>query len=233
MSWVEQRHADADALAAAVADRLATATREAIAARGRAIFALAGGRTPFPAYRRFAALDLPWPRVHLIATDERCVPHDHPASNTRELRAAFEAARGVGITPLTAADGDPDASLREARQKLAYTAEPFDAVVLGMGADGHTASLFPGAAQLMAALADDAEDAYRIDPLPLPPEAPFPRISLSSRRLLHSRQGLLAISGEAKLAVLQAAQRTADPLRLPISALLHAAPTLEIHWSPG
>lgn len=233
MAWVEHSHANADALAAALAQRLAQQCRAAIAERGRAILALAGGRTPFPAYRALAELDLPWSRVHVIATDERCVAHDHPANNTRELRLALQAARGIDITDLVPADGDPDSSQAYARALLAHSSEPFDAVLLGMGGDAHTASLFPGTAALPAALASDAEDAYLIVPVPLPAEAPYARVTLSLPRLLRSRALLLAITGAGKRAVLQAAQTAPDPLRQPISAVLHAPDTLlTIHWSP-
>jgi 6-phosphogluconolactonase len=233
MAWIEHDYADADALARGVAAVLARTCEAAIAERGGASLALAGGRTPFPAYRAWAATELPWSQVHLIATDERCVPHDHAACNTRELNSALDGAHGVKISALTPPDGDPARSEAHARALLARVPEPFDAVLLGMGSDGHTASLFPGTTALVAALAPAAADAYRIDPLPLPPEAPFPRISLSLPRLLRSRALHLLISGDAKRELLRAAQSEAAPLRLPISAVLHAPQALvHIHWSP-
>ncbi len=233
MAWVEHDYADADALARGVASVLAAACEAAIAERGQASLALAGGRTPYPAYRAWAAMQLPWAQVHLIATDERCVPHEHAACNTRELIKALDGAHGVEIRALTPNDGDPGRSEAHARALLAHTPEPFDAVLLGMGNDGHTASLFPGTTVLVAALAADAADAYRIDPAPLPPDAPYPRISLSLPRLLRSRALHLLISGAAKREVLRAAQAEAAPLRLPISAVLHAPQALvHIHWSP-
>jgi 6-phosphogluconolactonase len=102
-----------------------------------------------------------------------------------------------------------------------------------MGNDAHTASLFPGAVNIGAAL-DPAnpDDACRIDPVPLPPEAPFPRITLTAARLLRARSLHLLITGEGKLAVLRQAQASADPLRHPIAAILHAPDAVvHIHWS--
>ncbi|MFN7001711.1 MAG: 6-phosphogluconolactonase, partial [Elioraea tepidiphila] len=100
--------------------------------------------------------------------------------------------------------------------------------------DGHFASLFPGATNLGEALAfDNADDVCVIHPDPLPPEAPFARVSLTAARLLRSRTSWLAITGERKLSALRDAQTTRDPQRLPIAALLHAPQAhLHIHWSP-
>lgn len=233
MAWTEHHYPSPELLATAVAERLATVCRQAIAERGRAILALAGGRTPLPSYTEFARLDLPWSRVHVVTTDERCVPMSHPASNTAELTRAFAAAAGVGITALTVADGDAEKSEAHARELLAHTTEAFDGVLLGMGGDAHTASLFPNSMQLPAAMSADAESAYRIDPQPLPPEAPFARISLSLPRLLNCRSLHLLITGESKRAVLRAAQAVSDPLQMPISGVLHAPKAqVQIHWSP-
>jgi len=234
MPWVEHVHADAVALATALAAALQAACNEALAARGHARLVLAGGSTPLPAYRALAAAALPWTRVTVFPSDERCVPHDHPACNLRALREAFAAAAGLVPEPLTTADGDPDASEREARARLACHPQAWDAVVLGMGLDAHTASLFPGAPQLAAALAvEGVMDASRIDPRPLPADAPYPRITLTAARLLRARALVLAVTGEAKRAVLQAALESGDPLRHPVAALVHGAATpVQIHWSP-
>jgi 6-phosphogluconolactonase len=233
MAWIEHFHADGDALGAALAARLEETTRDAIAMRARAMLALAGGRTPFPAYHTLATRPLEWDRVSVFPTDERCVPHENPASNLSGMRAAFAQAGGLHMLPLTTDDGDPDRSLALARATLSRHAGDFDAVVLGMGNDAHTASLFPGAVNIGEAL-DPAnpDDACRIDPLPLPPEAPFPRITLTAARLLRARSFHLLITGEGKLAVLRQAQASADPLRHPIAAILHAPDAVvHIHWS--
>lgn len=234
MAWVEHTYPDGAALAASLSVALRLAAGEALASRGHALLSLAGGRTPLPAYRAFAALPLDWPKVVLVPGDDRCVPHDHPASNVGELRRIFEPADGVRIEPLTTADGDPAASERQARAMLARHAEPFDLVVLGMGGDAHTASLFPGASQLPEALDPRSTlEACRVDPDPLPPEAPFPRISLTAARLLRTRALHLVVTGEAKRAVLDRVYASPDPLRQPVAAILHAPGALvHVHWSP-
>lgn len=233
MAWIEHYYSDADALAAALAARLEIALRDALALRGHAMLALAGGRTPLPAYRALATRALDWDRVVLIPSDERCVPHDHAACNLRALAEAFAPADGVRLVALTVDDGDPDRSQVQARATLSQHAGAFDAVVLGMGEDAHTASLFPGAAQLAAALDPAAPfDACRLDPQPLPPEAPFPRITLTAARLLRAHTVHLVLTGDTKHAVLRQAQLSRDSFQHPIAAILHAADTtVHIHWS--
>lgn len=232
MAWIEHHYPDAEALAAALATRLEDILREAIASRGHAMLALAGGRTPFPAYRALAARSLDWRKVVLMPTDERCVPHEHPACNLREMRDAFAPAQGVRFASLTVDDGDAGRSAVHASTMLSQHGGAFDAVVLGMGSDAHTASLFPGAPDLAAALDPTSTvDVCRIDPRPLPPEAPFPRITLTAARLLRTRGLHLALTGAAKHAVLREAQTSQDSLRQPVAAILHASAAVYIHWS--
>jgi 6-phosphogluconolactonase len=237
MAWQEHEYSDGDALAAGLSAALHASARVAFATDGgTAVFALAGGRTPLPAYRRLADMPLDWKRIRLLPTDERCVPHDHAACNVRELREAF--AEATLIDSLTVPDGHPDRSEAHAQSLFArapYAVRAFDAVVLGMGLDAHTASLFPGAPQLAAALDPaDTQGACRIDPDPLPPEAPFPRITLTLPRLLRTHALHLAIVGAAKREVLREAQAAHNPSKFPISALLHAPnTTVHVHWSPA
>ena len=232
MPWIGHDHADVGALVAHVTEVFVDACREAIHARGQAWLALAGGRTPLPVYAQLSAAGLGGV-VSAIPTDERCVPHDHPACNLRALREAFAADANIVGNPLTREDGDVDASLAQARALLAVNPQPFDAVLLGMGADGHFASLFPGAANLAEGLAmDSGIDAIATLPDPLPPEAPFARISLTLPRLLRARTILLVATGEDKRRVLRQA-RQQDRGGHPVAALLHARDhRVQVHWSP-
>lgn len=232
MAWIEHDHADPAALNAQVAAALEHACADAIRARGQAWLALAGGRTPLPAYARLAASAFDGV-VSCIPTDERCVPHDDPACNLRSLRAAFASNPQVVANAITDETGDEAASLKQASALLALNPQPFDAVLLGMGADGHFASLFPGAANLADGLRMDGPDAIATLPDPLPPEAPYARISLTLPRLLRARQVHLVVTGQDKRRVLRQAQARDNDADHPVASLLHTpGHTIHIHWSP-
>ena len=233
MAWIEHEYADTQALVAGVSAVFESACRSAITVRGHALLCLAGGRTPLPIYAHLAHAEL---RGTLIAIpgDERCVPHTHAACNLRNLREAFATDASLQVQPLPTADGDIDASLALARTWLAAHPQDFDAVLLGMGGDGHFASLFPGAANIAEGLAlDSGIDAIATTPSPLPPEAPFARISLTLPRLLRAAAIHLVVTGADKHRVLREAQQHPHS-PYPIAALLHSpAPTpIHIHWSP-
>lgn len=227
------RHADPDTLAEALAGEIDAVLDVALREREGAWLALAGGRTSPPVFRRLAARPREWSRVLAVPSDERWVAHDHPDCNLRQLRAAFAAAPDLRTLALTPAQpvGAADASLAEAA--LAAHPEPFDLSLLGMGADGHFASLFPGAPTLAAGLdLGTRHSAVAILPDPMPSAGPHPRISLTLARLIRSRRVLLAISGADKLAVLERAQAQGAASSLPVAALLAAPVEVLVHWSP-
>lgn len=234
MPWQEIHHADAAQMTHAVAALMAQDIALAVAARGHAVLALAGGRTPFPAYRYLATQALPWDKVTLLATDERWVDEDDPARNERELKDAFAPALGVRWLTLVPPNPGAEPSAAHALAQLGPLNAPLDLVILGMGLDGHFASLFPGAAELGRGLdRENADAALVVHPLELPKEAPYPRVSLTLQRLLNSRRRLLLISGVNKLNVLSRGKGPVSPQLLPIRACLtDALNPIEIHWSP-
>ncbi len=193
--------ADDAAIARWTADRL-----RPIEGRESEAIAVPGGSTPFPIFEHLVKSDLDFTRFSIFPTDDRVVPSDHPASNTGKIAAIFE--------PAGAYVGD----LSElALAPRTFAEVNFDLVWLGMGADGHIASLFPNTDPQ----ADDPDPIRRITPNPLPPEAPFDRVTLTIPSLLKTRQLMFVIRGEEKLAVFEAAMRAEHDL--PVSRLLRAA----------
>lgn len=228
-----QMHAfpDPAALATALAHAVADNLRAALDARTGASLALSGGNTPKAFMRALSSQSLDWSRVSVTLVDERWVPGDNPRSNARLLREHLlqgpaEAAR---FLPLYRDAATPDAALDALEHDLAMLPSPFDAVVLGMGSDGHTASFFPGGDRLAEAL--DPDGRLRVLPMRAP-GAGEPRITLTLPPLLAARRLYLHIEGAEKQAVLaQAASGTGEGAGYPIrSVLRHARSPLATYW---
>ncbi len=191
--------------------RVADFIEAAIANRENAQLAVPGGRTPGPYLAQLAKRDVDWGNVQIWLTDDRCVAADHKASNYGLLKKHLGATHAT-ITPL-AEDLEPP---------------HFDLVWLGMGADGHIASLFPN----MDPQPGGSPQIVRNTPDPLPPEAPFDRVSLNMAALTNSDAIMLLISGDEKRAVLDAA--IAGENDLPVARLLSVATCpITIFWSPS
>jgi 6-phosphogluconolactonase len=218
----------AAALAQAVADRL----RVGLAARGAACLALSGGRTPARFLAALAQQDLDWSKVSVTLVDERWVPLDSPRSNEALLRRGLlqgPAAAAKVVSLVTEAPG-PEEGLREVSNRIAALPLPFDAVVLGMGSDGHTASFFPGGDRLAEAI-DPAGGA-----LVLPQRAPGagePRITLTLPLIAAARSVYLHIEGAEKASVLKTALQDGPVADMPVRAVLrHPGLPLDIYWCP-
>lgn len=166
---------------------------------GQVAIAVPGGSTPFPIMAELVKSPLDWSRISVWPGDDRIVPEDHPASNAGKIRALFEPT-GAKV------------------RALAEGADPphFALAWLGMGNDGHIASLFPNTDPK----ADEVRRVLRLTPDPLPPEAPFDRISLTIPSLLDSDELVFVIRGEDKRAVFEQAAREENDL--PIARLLKA-----------
>lgn len=205
----------ASALAAAVADGL----RAGLAGRGGASLAVSGGRSPIPFLEALSAEMLDWSRVVVTLVDERWVAPSSADSNEALVRRHLlrGPAAAACLVPLKTPAASPEAGVAAALALRAEMPRPFDAVVLGMGEDGHTASLFPDAAGLADAL-DPAGAAELV--CIHPPRAPHARITLSLAGVLATRRLFLQAGGAAKRAVLERAAREGEPLRLPVAALL-------------
>jgi 6-phosphogluconolactonase len=204
----------AQALAAAVAANLQDGVRR----RRRAGLIVPGGRTPVAFLDQLAAQQIGWSGVTVSLSDDRLVPADHADSNEGVVRRHLlqKAAASASLIPLVSAASAPQVQLASAERALAAMPRPSDAAVLGMGEDGHTASLFPGAPGTAEAL--DLRRPERVA-LVSPAGAPHPRISLTLRALLDTRAVMILIQGEGKAAAIERAARS-DPARHPIAAFL-------------
>ena len=185
----------------AIAEWLEGRITGALASRdGPVTITVPGGSTPFPIIAKLLEADLDWSRLVVWPGDDRIVPEDHEASNTGKLRALFEPA-GAEVVTLSIMEQVPH----------------FDLAWLGMGADGHIASLFPNTDPQL----DEPRRIIRLTPDPLPPEAPFDRISLTLPSLLNSGEIAFVIRGQDKRDVFdQAAAGNSD---LPVARLLAGA----------
>jgi len=221
--------ADRAALMQAAAERMAQAAKTAIAARGAACLALSGGSTPAPAYRLLAAMPLDWMKITLALVDERFVPPTDDASNEKMIQHAFEPAfaRGAQFKPMFFATSTA-AQAADCAETL-YAPLKIDFAVMGMGADGHTASWFPGAAA--GALDPDAPRAVIDVFAPQAAGAPN-RLTLTRSAYNRVAGAMLLITGADKRGRLE--QAMGEPLsQAPVAALFAAgAPKLETYCAP-
>lgn len=220
--------ADAARLAEGLATDVAQRLRAAIADKGEATLVVSGGRSPVAFLHRLAAQSLDWSKVVISLADERWVPVEHADSNAglvaqHLLQGNAAKARFVGLYRPAAS---LEAAAEQADQALAELG-PIDVLVLGMGDDGHTASLFPGSPNLAEGLLAQGE--RRVLPM-LAPSVPHQRLSLTRRVLAGAGATLLSVQGPGKLATLRAALAGDDPAQMPIRAFLQDP--LQIYWCP-
>lgn len=222
-----------EAWAEAAADRLAAALAEALAADGRALFAGSGGSTPSPIYARLAQADLDWASVTATLVDERYVPETSPDSNAALLKRTLltgpaAAARFIHLYS-PAVTVDRAAAL--ASQALAAEDHPLDAVLLGMGEDGHICSMFPGSPTLTTLLTPGLKPAVYGVPAGRDGAAPpQERLTLNLPWLAAARRVVLALTGANKRAVFER-EAAGDPAVSPVAALIAAKAPLEVLWT--
>ena len=206
--------------------QIASELSAAIALRGRACLAVPGGSTPGPLFDLLSQAVLDWANVTVMLTDERWVPTDSPRSNTGLIknRLLVNSASAARYIALYVPGLDHVGGARALSQQVAPNL-PIDVVVLGMGSDMHTASLFPGAPELSF-----AQDARADAVMPMVPVGPDlePRVTLSAQALETGRQTHVLIIGEDKKTALAQAQRL-SPIDAPIAQFL---PNATVHWSP-
>ena len=222
-----------DELADAVAGDVGFIIQSAVDARDASLIAVPGGKTGPAIYKKLAKQQLPWKKVTIIPTDDRLVPVDSDLSNVRELARSF-LPLGARVVPLTSeAASDYRLAGNAADARLQDLPWPPDLVWLGMGADGHTASIFPGADLQPALDAPKARRAIGTMPEPLPQEAPVARVTMTRAAILSARTVLITITGDEKRNVLEQAIADGHSSKLPIGRVLaEAEQPIDIHWCP-
>ena len=216
----------------AVADAAAKALAAALVGADRPSLVATGGTTPGPTYDRLARANLDWRRVTVTLTDERFVDATSPMSNERLIREHLLVGPAAAARLLPLRSGHATAAEDAKAADIALRAlEFFDAVLLGMGEDGHVASLFPGAAGLAEAL-DPAGEAFCVGVAMAGEEPRVPRISLTVRALLDCGLIVLLITGAEKRAVIERVM--AEPAYAPpVAAILRQDQTpVRVLWAP-
>ena len=206
---------------------LVTDLMGALAKNGKATLAVPGGSTPGPLFDLLSRADFDWANVTIMLTDERWVSTDSPRSNTALIRNRLlvNAAASANYVALYKDGFEPEAGA-VALSKQVEPHLPIDVILLGMGADMHTASLFPGAAEL--AWAQSPEAAAVVSMVPVTGDLE-PRVTLSANVLESANRTHVLILGDEKKAALMVAE-TAAPAEAPIAQFL---PNAKVHWSPS
>ncbi|QQA44581.1 6-phosphogluconolactonase [Pelagovum pacificum] len=218
-----KEYPDSEMMMMDLADRLAGELRSCLARHDFASMAVPGGTTPGPVFDSLCGTHLDWERVHVMLTDERWVPESSERSNTRLVRQRLltDQAAAAKYVPLYLEGDAPEDRLDEIEESLKDEL-PLSILLLGMGSDMHTASIFPGA--------DRLDDALHGDRLIVPmraPGAPEPRVTLSAKVLKGAMSTHILIKGQDKREALEKA-RHLSPDEAPVAAVLRDA---IVHWA--
>ena len=219
-------------LADAVAGDVGFIVESAVDARGSSLIALPGGSTGPAVFPRLATQKLPWKKVTIIPTDDRLVAMDDDRSNVRSIARAFLPS-GARVVPIATDIPDYKLAGNSADARLQDFPWPPDLVWLGMGKDGHTASIFTGPDLQDALDAPKARRAVGVMPDPMPADAPVARVTLTRASILSARTLLITITGDEKREVLERAIADGQSSKLPIGRVLaEAEQPIDIHWAP-
>ena len=214
----------------AAAERIRNALAHRLENQKAATLVVSGGTTPARCFQELAHLEIEWDRVNVLASDDRWVPADHEDSNEKLIRSRLliNGASIAGLLPFFKADTSIEVRCEELDREIRFMPFPFACSLLGMGADGHFASLFPDADNLAEGLDLESQKLC----LPVPSEAsPYPRVSLTLAALSRSDEIVLLFFGEEKRRIFEKAR--AGNARYPVTRLLRQkrAP-VHVYWAP-
>jgi 6-phosphogluconolactonase len=222
---------DAEQVAAHVSDFVGRAIAARLEKDGKAAIAVSGGTTPIRFFQMLSGYDLDWSRVTITLVDDRWVPEASSRSNAKLVRMYLLRREAAAATflPLVTGDETPEAGADKVETAVAALHLPFAAVVLGLGKDGHTASLFPGGDRLAQALAP--QTGRHVETMHAE-AAVEPRVTLTLPVLLAADVIAIHIEGARKRAVLEAAMAPGPVEEMPIRAVLAREPAPDIFWCP-
>jgi 6-phosphogluconolactonase len=227
-----KRFGNAHSMESEVAGDIAAQLTRAITARGQAGLLVSGGHSPAGLFEQLRTQVLDWSRVSIALIDERWVEQTDPGSNERMVREALlrDGASAARFFGLKNPARSPEQGAAAAWNASARIPRPVDVTVLGMGDDGHTASLFPGSPNLKSALDPETPEGY----IGMwSPSAPHARLSLNLRALLDSRRILIFLLGGAKLRTYAAACGPGPVEEMPVRAILRQQQVpVEVVWAP-
>ncbi len=227
---LEQHFETREAASLAAAQAIAALVMRRLEGQYKASLVVAGGTTPRQCFAELANMDLDWQHVSVVLSDERWVPPDSDDSNEKLVREMLlkERAADADLLPFYAEDSDPASRSDELNQQIRNLPFPFACALLGMGEDGHFASLFPDAENLEDGL--DTESQHLCVPVTTA-ASPHPRISLTLSALSRTDEIVLLVFGEKKLAVLEAAKHADSDLPVARLLLQKRAP-VNVYWAP-
>lgn len=230
MSLHTHTFTSADELVSVFSQRIADTLKQAISEKGKASLVVSGGSTPLPLFKALCSRPVDWSKVTITLADERWVDNQDAASNEKLVRENLlqDKAAAARFVALKTQHDNAEEGVDELTRTFEEVGLPFDIVILGMGEDGHTASLFPCSAQVEAGL-DLNSPAMLIATQPT--TAPHQRMSFTLKALVSSAHVFLHLTGQKKLDVLNDAIENASELEKPIKAVCDKA-TVELMWAP-
>ncbi|MFT4811022.1 MAG: 6-phosphogluconolactonase [Paraglaciecola sp.] len=230
MALSQSKFRTTEQLNTAFSRKITKLLRDGIEENGRASLVVSGGKTPADLFSLLSKSNLDWDKVDISLADERWVDNTDDASNEKMLRAKLliNNAANANFVPLKTQHGDAEDAVLTCTENLQKMRTPFDVLILGMGEDGHTASLFPCSDQIAQGLDLESSNSFIAVQ---PTTAPNQRMSLTLPALLNSNQIFLHVTGESKKDVINTVLSDDDPLVMPIRAVINNA-DVELLWAP-